>query len=178
MARLRAGSRWPALVAAVLLGAGFALSFAPWGNAWASLIVLALFTALVSDGVLGDGRPGPAARAFGFGLGWFGVGVGWLFISMHHFGGMPAPLAALAVLLLAAYLSIYFVAATWLAARALVSRGPYAFAIVFGAGMVLAEWLRGTVVLVADGLDAMLVGQDEEGDGDDGVVDFEESEGA
>lgn len=40
------------------------------------------------------------------------------------------------------------------------------------------EWLRGTAALVADGLDAMLAGQDEEGDGDDGVVDFEESEGA
>jgi phage terminase Nu1 subunit (DNA packaging protein) len=39
------------------------------------------------------------------------------------------------------------------------------------------EWLRGTAALVADGLDAMLAGQDEEGDGD-GVVDFEESEGA
>ena len=40
------------------------------------------------------------------------------------------------------------------------------------------EWLRGTAALVADGLDAMLAGQDEEGDGDDGVVDFEEMEGA
>ena len=42
------------------------------------------------------------------------------------------------------------------------------------------EWLRGTAALVADGLDAMLAGQDEEGDGDgdDGAVDFEEMEGA
>ena len=40
------------------------------------------------------------------------------------------------------------------------------------------EWLRGTAALVADGLDAMLAGQDEEGDGDDGVLDFEEMEGA
>ena len=145
MARARAASRWPALVAAVLLGAGFALTFAPWGNGWVNLAVLALFAALIAHGVLTGGRPGPASRAFGFGLGWFCVGVGWLFISMHQFGGMPAPLAALAVLLLAAYLSVYFVVATWLAARALAGRGPLAFALVFGAGMALAEWLRGTV---------------------------------
>ena len=46
------------------------------------------------------------------------------------------------------------------------------------------QQLRGTAALVADGLDAMLAGQDEEGDGDDGddgddgAVDFEEMEGA
>ena len=145
--RARGTARLLPIVASFVLGAGLALSFAPWGNGWANLAVLALFSALVAQGVRSAGRPGPgpAARALAFGLGWFCVGVGWLYISMHQFGEMPAPLAALAVLLLAAYLSIYLVAATWLAARALVGRGPFAFAIVFGAAMVLAEWLRGTV---------------------------------
>ena len=37
-----------------------------------------------------------AALGFAFGLGWFGVGVSWVYISMHVYGQMPAPLAALA----------------------------------------------------------------------------------
>ena len=143
--RLRLRKALPGFVAAAVLGAAFALSFAPWGNGWASLAVLALYAGLIAHGVLGTGRPAPAWRGFGFGLGWFCVGIGWLYISMHDFGELPAPLAALAVLLLAAYLSIYFVGATWLAARTLARRGPLAFAIVFGAATVLAEWLRGTV---------------------------------
>jgi hypothetical protein len=32
----------------------------------------------------------------------------WLFISMHVYGGLPAPLAVLAVLLLAAFLALYY----------------------------------------------------------------------
>ena len=36
---------------------------------------------------------------------------GWLYVSMHTYGGLPSWLAALAVLLLAAGLSLYFAAA-------------------------------------------------------------------
>jgi apolipoprotein N-acyltransferase len=44
----------------------------------------------------------------------------WLFISMHTYGGLPAPLAAIAVLALAAALGLYYaVAAAWF-----VVRGP------------------------------------------------------
>ena len=135
----------PWFLVAVALGAAFALSFAPWGNGWVNLAVLTLYAALLVHGARGGLRPSAAWRGFGFGLGWFCVGVGWLYISMHDFGELPAPLAALAVLLLASYLSIYFVLASWLATRALTRRGPLAFAATFGAAMVLAEWLRGTV---------------------------------
>ncbi len=133
------------LLIAIALGSAFALTFAPWGNGWLSLAVLALYAALLVHGVRSGRGPSAAWRGYGFGLGWFCVGIGWLYISMHDFGELPAPLAALAVLLLASYLSIYFVAASGLAARALQRRGPLAFALVFGAGTVLAEWLRGTV---------------------------------
>jgi apolipoprotein N-acyltransferase len=42
---------------------------------------------------------------------------GWLYVSMHRYGGMPSWLAALAVLLLAAALSLYFAVAgaVWVA---------------------------------------------------------------
>ena len=35
----------------------------------------------------------------------------WLFVSMHTYGGLAAPLAALAVLALAAFLALYYAAA-------------------------------------------------------------------
>jgi apolipoprotein N-acyltransferase len=124
------------------IGAGFALSFAPWGSAWISLAVLALYAALV---VRTSSTRAAAAAAFGFGIGWFVVGIGWLYVSMHDFGEMPAIIAGAAVLLLAAYLSIYAVAATVLAVRARAAGGNFAFAAVFGAGFVIAEWLRGTL---------------------------------
>lgn len=141
------------VVTATGLGAGFALSFAPWGNGWLSLALLAGYVALVASRIPPAGshrdsreRPrGVLGLAFGFGLGWFCTGVGWLYVSMHDFGELPAPLAIAAVVLLASYLSIYWLAATWLSARALASRGPLAFAAVFGATVVLAEWLRGTI---------------------------------
>ena len=42
---------------------------------------------------------------------------GWLYVSMHRYGGLPPWLSALAVLLLAAALSLYFAAAgaVWVA---------------------------------------------------------------
>jgi len=43
-----------------------------------------------------------------FGLGNFGTGLYWLFISLHAYGGLAAPLAVLAVLLFCAALALYY----------------------------------------------------------------------
>jgi apolipoprotein N-acyltransferase len=58
-----------------------------------------------------------AALGWAYGVGWLGAGVWWLFISMHRYGHLPAPLAALAVLALAAALSLYIAAAMAAVAR-------------------------------------------------------------
>jgi apolipoprotein N-acyltransferase len=73
---------------------------------------------------------------------------GWLYVSMHKYGGLPSWLAALAVLLLAAGLSLYFAAAggvwvslfrrTILSAR--LTEGRYATQT---DGMTLAEFKQG-----------------------------------
>ena len=42
-----------------------------------------------------------------FGLGWLASGFWWIYVSLHDFGGLPAMLAALAVLVLAALLALY-----------------------------------------------------------------------
>jgi apolipoprotein N-acyltransferase len=86
------------------------------------------------------------ARAFVlgwvFGTGWLVAGVWWLFISMHRYGGMPAPLAALAVLLLAAALSLYLALAMAAFARWRAGTAP-ADAMLFAALWLLAELARG-----------------------------------
>ena len=65
----------------------------------------------------------------------------WLFISMHVYGGMPAPLAALAVLLLAAALALYYALAGALYA-AWRPASPWAGAFLFAACWLLAELAR------------------------------------
>lgn len=79
-----------------------------------------------------------------FGTGWLLAAVWWLFISMHRYGGLPAGLAALAVLALAAALSLYLAAACAAYARWRTGRaGPDAA--LFAALWALAEWARGVL---------------------------------
>ena len=65
----------------------------------------------------------------------------WLYISMHFFGGLPAPLAVLAVFALAAALGLYYALAgalmAWLAPSGAVAR-----AALFAAAWLLAEIAR------------------------------------
>ncbi|MCS6762882.1 MAG: apolipoprotein N-acyltransferase [Candidatus Protistobacter heckmanni] len=105
-----------------------------------------------------------AARlGYAYGLGWFLAGIWWLYISMHIFGQMAAPLAALAVVLLSVYLALYPAAALTLArwisgpargdAGSMSASAPLLHqwgaaagrALVFAAAWGLAEWLRGWI---------------------------------
>ncbi|WIT12712.1 apolipoprotein N-acyltransferase [Paucibacter sediminis] len=77
-----------------------------------------------------DATPARAARlGLAFGLAWLAGGLWWLYISMHEFGHLPGLMAGGAVLLLAAFLSLYLAGA-----------------------MALAAWLRGTSVSAWHGL--------------------------
>ena len=82
---------------------------------------------------------------FAFGLGFFLAGVSWIYVSMHEFGDMPAPLAAFATLVLCAFLALYPAAAGWLQAR--VPAGDAIRAcLLIPAAWTLAEWLRSWVL--------------------------------
>jgi apolipoprotein N-acyltransferase len=80
----------------------------------------------------------------------------WLYVSMHRYGGLPSWLAALAVLLLAAGLSLYFAAAggAWVALfrrsilSARMTEGRYATQ---SDGMTLAEFKQGLLGIVLFG---------------------------
>lgn len=68
------------------------------------ILALAALFALVAQAE----RGAAALRlGFGFGLGWFLVGISWVYVSMHTYGLMPAPLAAAATLLFSGYLALF-----------------------------------------------------------------------
>ena len=73
---------------------------------------------------------------------WLGGTIGWTFVAMHTYGGLPALLAALAVLALAGLLALYYALVCGLfLVIAPVHRGFSA--IVFSALWLLAELARG-----------------------------------
>ncbi|MDD2926052.1 apolipoprotein N-acyltransferase [Rhodoferax sp.] len=83
-----------------------------------------------------------AWRGWLFALAWLSLTFGWLFTSMHTYGGLPAPLAVLAVLALAGVLALYYAAVCGLF-RALARTNRALTAILFAALWLLAELARG-----------------------------------
>ncbi len=151
---------WHYLVAA-LLGAANTLSFAPTPHGgWLEIVIFTMYFAWLSR----TSSAWSAARTgWAFGLGNFVSGVWWLYVSMHDYGGMAAPLAGAAVLLFSMYLAVYpaLAAVAWslCAGRARYDdestpndpssepmfvptwHGAFAFA----SAWALGEWLRGLV---------------------------------
>ena len=98
---------------ALLAGALQTTAFAPLEWWWAqplAVLGLALCVQQVS--------PRRAAwRGWLFGMGWLISGFWWLYISLHDYGGLAAPLSGLSVALLAAFLSLYLAGTMGLWAR-------------------------------------------------------------
>jgi apolipoprotein N-acyltransferase len=116
---------------------------APWDGQplwWLQITSLAMLAWLVQ-------RAHSAGRAallgWAFAIAWLAGTFWWLFISMHTYGGLPAPLAVVAVLGLAAFLGTYYAAACAIFA-ALDARSPALRALVFASAWLLAELLRVT----------------------------------
>lgn len=126
--------------------AGGALSVA--GFAPFSWFPLALAGVAVLVWLLRDvaGRQGDVRRGFGLGFAWglgcFLFGVSWLYVALNRYGGVPAPVAGLAILLFCAYLALF--PAVCAAAFVRLRRGgAFAQASVFAALWGAAELLRG-----------------------------------
>src|SRR5471032_3261190 len=87
-----------------LAGALCVFAFAPFG--WWPLEILGLATLFYQ--VLRSADVKSAALiGWAFGFGWTAAGVHWLYVSLHYYGDMAAPLAAAAVLLLGAGMGAY-----------------------------------------------------------------------
>ncbi|MDR5853658.1 apolipoprotein N-acyltransferase [Caballeronia sp. LZ062] len=153
---------WHYLVAAVL-GAANTLSFAPTPHGgWIELVIFSCFFAWLSRT---SGWKSAAATGWAFGFGNFVTGVWWLYVSMHDYGGMAAPLAAAAVALFSLYLAVYpaLSSLVWslvagrarfgdedaATARKIDVSPRYAptwhGAFAFASAWALGEWLRGLV---------------------------------
>ena len=144
--------------AAIALPAGAATvgAFAPFG---AYPLALLGFAALIHLWIEAP-RPADAFRTgLWFGLGMFGCGVSWVYVSLHRFGAMPAPLAGIATLAFCAILALYPALAGWLQARIKV---PDAMRAVFviPASWTLLEWLRGWLLTGFPWLSAGYAGLD------------------
>ena len=139
----------------LVLGAAHALSFAPgplphWILPFVQIFTLAVLAYFVFKA---NTTAQAALGGFLFGISHFAVGLYWLYISMHEYGGMAAPLAATAVVLLAAALALYITLATTLT-RLLAGYQSYTqasykrqvlLAAVWASSWALFEWLRGTL---------------------------------
>src|SRR5690606_14978059 len=126
------------LALALVLGAATVAGFAPFGLFPLPLLTLAWLLRL------GERAATPAAAlriGFAFGLGYFLAGVSWVYVSLHQFGAMPAPLAVAVTVLFCAYLALYPAAA--LAAVVRVRADWLRRCIAFPGAWVAAEWIRG-----------------------------------
>jgi apolipoprotein N-acyltransferase len=132
------------LLAATLLGALHTPAYV-LTNLWAlPLLCLGAFVALLAR--LGAHRSGSAfLLGWAFGCGWLCASVWWLFISMHRYGGLAAPLAALAVFALSAALSLYLglACAMWARWRSEAASAVGRNALLFAGLWLLAELARG-----------------------------------
>lgn len=136
-------STWARMLIAAVAGAVAVLAFAPFGY-WplqiASLGVL-FYQVLRASSV----KKG-ALIGWAYGFGWCAAGTHWLYISMHRYGDMAAPLAVIAVALLALLMAIYVAlamgAAGWLRQRWTLSI-PVMALLVLPAMWTLFEWTRG-----------------------------------
>jgi apolipoprotein N-acyltransferase len=134
----RPGSRSLWLLAAALAGAASVAAFGDWNLLPLPLLALAL---LFFAWTRAHTPAAAAALGFAFGGGLFLAGVSWVYVSLHDFGMMPAPLAAIATLLFCLYLALFPAAAGALQARVRVAL-PARLMLVSPALWTAAEWAR------------------------------------
>jgi apolipoprotein N-acyltransferase len=127
----------PSLVA--VLGATTLLAFSPFNLFFVAFIPLGLLFWLWRRA---QAPLQAALLGYIFGLGMFGAGVSWVYISLHDFGGMPMPIAILAVMLFCAYLALFPALTGWLAVK-FGGSSTWRFALAVAAAWTLTEWLRG-----------------------------------
>lgn len=127
-------------IASLLAGLSLTLAFAPFNLFPLAIVAPALLFLLWRGTTIR--RAAWRGGLFGFGL--FIGGVSWIYVSLHYFGHMAAPLAGLAVVIFCFILALYpaLVGAlqAWLGRE--LSDGRY-FLLLMPALWVLGEWCRG-----------------------------------
>ncbi len=140
---MREARRWPLAAEfafALVLGALHSLAFVH-PLAWpVQMVMVAALAWRVRDATAWRA----AGLGLAFGTAWFGAGTWWLYISMHHYGGLPAWLTVLAIALLSAFLALYLALGMALFAR-WRSSCAWRDALLFASVWLLAELARGVI---------------------------------
>jgi apolipoprotein N-acyltransferase len=134
-----------AWLVALLAGGATVFAFAPFGLFPLAFLGLGGLAWLLSD--VTRARAG-FALGFAWGFGAFAAGVSWLYIALERYGGVPAPVAALAIALFCAYLALYpaLAGAAFAALRGRgVAHAPVRASALFAALWLGSEWLRGVL---------------------------------
>ena len=125
----------------LLLGALHALPTAYPQFWWGQLLCVAGLAYRVSRASVGRA----VLLGLTFGTAWLCMGTWWLYVSMHQYGGLSAPLAGGAVFALSAFLSLYLAVAMGLFA-VLRRHLLWLDALIFSACWLLAELARGFIL--------------------------------
>ncbi len=139
------------VVGLIVLGVAQALAMAwPFAGDWQGKTSGCLQLISLTGFALSLVRCTSAKQAFWagwwFATAWLVASTWWLYISMHNYGGLPALLAALAVFLLAAGLSLIYATASWIYHRLCAQNAcVMQRALAFSAVWLLAELVRGTL---------------------------------
>ena len=141
---------WMPRLAALFCGIVSVAAFEPFGLWWLLLLTLGCLFHLWTRSAATES----AVLGYCFGLGLFGAGVSWIYVSLKVYGNMPAPMAAAAVVLFVAALSLYPAATGYIQAKISV-RPSVRLLVLIPALWVLAEALRS---LLLSGFPWLLIG--------------------
>ncbi|MGA9993379.1 MAG: apolipoprotein N-acyltransferase, partial [Thiobacillaceae bacterium] len=130
----------PRYALALLAGALGSLAFAPLGAYPLASLGLAILFALLQQ----PGKVRPFVAGWLYGLGFFGVGVSWVYVSLHTYGEMAAPLALLATFLFCALLATFPALAGGMQDRRKAG-GVVQLLLLLPAAWTLLEWVRGWI---------------------------------
>lgn len=129
------------LVLAFIAGVITVLAYAPFS--WAPLAILGPTLLLILWQTESPRRA--ACLGFFYGIGLFGIGTWWIYISIHEFGHLEAPLAILATVLVVSYEALFPTLQGFLLARWTPAGSSIRSLIFFPASWVFLEWVRSSL---------------------------------
>ena len=129
------------LIIAFVLGSITVAGFAPFYFFPLPVAALAILFTLWQRAVTARAA---ALIGFAYGLGLFVSGVSWVYVSLHEFGAMPAPLAGLATFLFCAFIALLPATAGYASAR-FNAPASLKLGLAMPALWTLSEWVRGWI---------------------------------
>ena len=126
-------------IAIFLAGVLAVTAFAPFGGY--PLVILSL--GVLFNQWLADNPRRALRHGFLFGLGFFGAGISWVYVSIHEYGHVPVAGAFMVAAGLVVFLSLYPALLGYSLKRSRPEPGWLVLVMVFPAGWIVAEWVRG-----------------------------------